>query len=279
MTKNVKPPELPDPDDIEIPDAFDQGDAPVIEDDEEEPGTPESDDTVDDDEMVDELGAGAEPDADHDEDDDDFADGKLPERAYKAVMKARRARKTARSEAREARETATRLLEENEALKAEKDDPEPDPSEDAQAYKDWAKRSAERTLKIRRDAGTPKDPEAARIGAMADEMRSRHRDYDQVVNPAVRNQIHTSPKLYKRVYGSKNPAQAAYELGKELLGEDDEPVRRPRQPGTGGSGGYAPTRRQVSGEKLDPGIKKLGRIFGVSDKDMAKGIAARQGRN
>jgi len=258
-------PELPNPEDIEVPDAFHSEPAP--DPDEGEDYAPVEDEDPEDD---------PDDDEDSDEDDDDpvIEKNEMPQNAFEAVRKARRNRREARQEARTAREEAQALREELEALKAEKEDPEPDDDASPAEIKAWAKRDAERRLKVRQ-APAPgpaqTSPEARRIGALADEMRSRHRDYDDVVNPATRNLINTDPKLWKRVYKAENPAKEAYKVGKELLEEDDRPART--RPTTSGAGGYrpAPVRRADPG-KLSPEVRRIGRIFGVDDKEMAKGL-------
>jgi hypothetical protein len=106
---------------------------------------------------------------------------------------------------------AAALQEIKESKKAE--EPEPDPVVDPEAYKAWhrhqiAKKDKEYQLQREKD----------RVASLIEIESGLHEDYDKAVKIAER-EMARDPALKKKVWGSANPARAAYQLGRKSMDE------------------------------------------------------------
>lgn len=218
---------------------------------------------------------------------DDSEDEELPKKTepgweVKTVSKLRKQRTEAREQAKALAAEKEALAAEKAALavelallKAEREDPEPDPADDPQAYKEWAKRDAARKLQVPAKPDPAKEltkpAEPTKLDKQVEAAREKYDDYNRFVSLAVQKKIETDPALFDRVWGSKNPAEEAYQVGRELiLGKDKAPP--PRLSSGGGFGGGSRGAATLSAEE-----RRVAKIFGV-EKEVEQRRAARGGR-
>ena len=114
------------------------------------------------------------------------------------------------------REHTFKLDEAMRKLKEDKEDidiPEPDPVVDPDAHKKWRE--------FREHKQEQKYQESARKAELSSFIQIEsgiHEDYDDVIKIADR-EMKRNPELAKQVWGSANPARAAYKLGKKTMAE------------------------------------------------------------
>jgi len=94
----------------------------------------------------------------------------------------------------------------------------PDPLEDPEKYDEWMTEKAVRRMK---KADPPVDPTPAqpsiteKLEIQIETVKGVYSDYNELVNHDLENEIQADPLLRRDIWGSKNPALAAYKYAKD----------------------------------------------------------------
>jgi len=160
--------------------------------------------------------------------------------------------------------------------------PKPDPVEQPQEYAAYMELQFDK-MKKEEEARRVQD----RFNIQVDTQKELHDDYESVVKIAMRD-IELDKALRDKIWGSDNPARAAYKYGKDKMKEsekesgnngklesdskDKEKAEKERlaaiEQGKVEGGGNPPVKSKDV--KLTDEEKRVARALGVSDKDYAK---------
>ena len=104
----------------------------------------------------------------------------------------------------------------NKRVDVSTEEPMPDPNDDPVAYNKWHDDKRSREKKSDDD-----DRYTQRVNDQIEAQRDIHDDYDTVVKDTMR-EMETNQSLKTQIYGSSNPARAAYKHGKDKMGASEK---------------------------------------------------------
>lgn len=155
-------------------------------------------------------------------------------------------------------------------------EPEPDPAVDPDAYKKWHEMK-----RIQDKQDMDKQRAIDKHEMQVDLQKELHPDYLDVIKEAERDMAR-DPELKKKIWGSPNPAKAAYKYGedrrKELEDktrdeESREKAKKQTETETTSDGSGAPDKDEesASGEKLSEAeVRVIRNLFGNDPKGKEK---------